>query len=78
MSAEAAENYGESMSTGPAWRRGSRCDINGSCVEVAALPGGTIGVRDGKLGSSSPVLAFDPAQWRALASSIVAGRFDIG
>jgi uncharacterized protein DUF397 len=78
MSAEAAGSPGESMSTGTAWRRSSRCDINGSCVEVAMLSTGAVGVRDGKLGSTSPVLAFDPAQWRALVSGIAAGRFDLG
>jgi hypothetical protein len=58
-----------------AWSRSSRCAAHGSCVEVAQLPGGMVGVRDGKVGAASPVLSFSPAQWRAFTGQIAAGRF---
>jgi Domain of unknown function (DUF397) len=46
-------------------------------VEIAQLPGG-VGVRDGKIGDTSPVLAFSPAAWRAFVSGVTAGQFDLG
>jgi hypothetical protein len=56
------------------WRRSARCDVNGSCVEVTLLPTGEIGVRDGKIGSASPVLAFSPQSWRGFVSGVRAGQ----
>jgi hypothetical protein len=56
------------------WRRSARCDVNGSCVEVALLPTGEIGVRDGKIGAASPVLAFSPQSWRGFVSGMLAGQ----
>jgi len=52
--------------------------MNGSCVEVARLADDVIGVRDGKIGAASPVLAFGGEQWRAFVSGVAAGHFDIG
>ena len=57
------------------WQRSSRCAVNGSCVEVATLPAGRVGVRDGKIGSASPVLAFGRGEWRAFLSGVRAGQF---
>jgi hypothetical protein len=46
------------------WVKSSLSFSNGNCVEVASLPGGEIGVRDGK-DPDGPVLTFTPGQWDA-------------
>ena len=46
------------------WIKSSLSFSNGNCVEVASLPGGEIGVRDGK-DPDGPVLTFTPGQWDA-------------
>ena len=52
-----------------AWHRSSRSQSNGHCTE-AALRDGTVLVRDSKLGASSPVLEFSPADWRAFLNGV--------
>ncbi len=49
---------------------------NGGCVEVATIPG-YVGVRDTKLGASSPVLAFTESEWRAFTSGVRADEFEV-
>jgi hypothetical protein len=62
----AADNWHKASSSGGA---------NGGCVEVATIPG-YYGVRDTKLGGSSPVLAFTPIEWQAFLAGVRAGEFD--
>lgn len=45
----------------PRWKSSPYCN-NGSCVEVAALPGAQIGVRDNKQ-ADGPVLRFSAQEW---------------
>jgi Domain of unknown function (DUF397) len=59
---------------GALWEVSSFCAGNGSCVEVARLAAGDIGVRDGKLGPGSPVLTFSRHEWDAFVSGIRAGE----
>jgi Domain of unknown function (DUF397) len=46
------------------WVKSSFSFSNGNCAEVASLPGGEIGVRDGR-DPDGPVLTFTPGAWDA-------------
>jgi hypothetical protein len=55
------------------WRTSSYTN-NGTCVEVADLPGGGTAVRDSK-DPASPVLTFTAAEWVAFVRGVKAGEF---
>jgi hypothetical protein len=74
-----------------AWRKSSYSGANGSCVEVAPLPGvgfgdaagdvtaasrSSVAVRDNK-DRSGPALVFTARQWRAFAAGIKNGELDL-
>lgn len=46
------------------WVRSSFSFANGNCVEVASLPGGSVGIRDSR-DPGGPVLRFTRAEWAA-------------
>ena len=60
---------------GSYWIKSSLSYANGNCVEVASLPGGTIGVRNSR-DSAGPVLRFTPRQWHAFLGGVRNGEFD--
>ena len=62
-------------STGSYWIKSSLSYANGNCVEVASLPGGTIGVRSSR-DSAGPVLRFTPREWHAFLGGVRNGEFD--
>lgn len=67
--------YAISLS-GAQWRISSHG--SGACVELAALPGGHVAVRD-STDRSRPALVFDAAEWRAFTAAIGDGQFaDLG
>lgn len=55
------------------WRKSSRSNSGGNCVEVAAGPGWSA-VRDSK-DPQGPALVLTPVQFRAFTDSIKDGRF---
>ncbi|MFE3986957.1 DUF397 domain-containing protein [Nocardia tengchongensis] len=59
------------------WFKSSKSQGGETCVEAAHLSGGGVGVRDSKLGKSSPVLVFDGPVWDRFTSAVIAGSFDL-
>jgi hypothetical protein len=59
------------------WRKSTRSNNNGSCVEVR-LHGAAIQVRDTKQNGTGPVLVVDPAAWHAFLATVKSGELDQG
>ncbi|HEX4254277.1 MAG TPA: DUF397 domain-containing protein [Streptosporangiaceae bacterium] len=51
------------------WRKSSYSFSNGNCVEVALLPGGTVGFRDSQ-DPDGPILRFTPGEFIALTRGL--------
>ncbi|MCU1648294.1 MAG: hypothetical protein JWN03_8569 [Nocardia sp.] len=58
------------------WFKSSRSQGGEACVETVHLRGGNVGVRDSKLGTTSPVLVFDGLAWDQFNDAVKSGRFD--
>ena len=58
------------------FRAGGGCGSDTVCVEVADGPNGWKAIRDSKLGEASPVLKFNPDEWRTFTNAVRAGQFD--
>ncbi|MGH3822295.1 MAG: DUF397 domain-containing protein [Pseudonocardiaceae bacterium] len=59
------------------WRKSSYSQGANDCVEITTDVSGWIGVRDSKLGTSSPVLAVTLPEWRATLAAAEAGAFGV-
>lgn len=55
------------------WRKSRHSEPNGGCIEAGQAADGTIGVRDTKLHSNSPVLEFTREEWRSFLRRIHTG-----
>ena len=60
---------------GLSWVKSSLSFSNGNCVEVAALPGGGVGVRNSR-DMDGRVLRFTRAEWQAFLGGARLGEFD--
>ncbi|MGV9766097.1 DUF397 domain-containing protein [Micromonospora tulbaghiae] len=54
------------------WRKSTRSNGSGNCVEVADNLPGVVGLRDSK-DSSGPALAFQPNSWAAFIQAMKNG-----
>jgi hypothetical protein len=59
---------------GAVWRKSSRSNGQGQCVEVAQLDQ-AVAVRDSK-NATGAVLVFTSAEWTAFTAGVKAGEFD--
>lgn len=57
------------------WRKSTRSNASGECVEIAELTN-TVAVRDSK-NPAGPVLRFTRAEWQAFISGAKDGEFDL-
>ncbi|MDM4719591.1 DUF397 domain-containing protein [Micromonospora sp. WMMA1363] len=58
--------------TGARWRKSSRSNNGGECVEVTDNLPGIVGLRDSK-DPTGPVLAFAPDAWAAFVAGVRGG-----
>ncbi|GAA0398786.1 hypothetical protein GCM10009541_47270 [Micromonospora gifhornensis] len=61
---------------GAVWRKSSRSNNGGNCVEVADNLPGVVGLRDSK-DPNGPVLAISPAAWTAFVVGVKRETFDV-
>ena len=66
---------GMPFEAGLSWIKSSLSLAQGSCVEVASLPEGGIGIRDGK-DPAGQMLRFTPGEWQAFLGGARNGEFD--
>lgn len=63
--------------TGAEWKKSTRSNGSGACVEVASNLPGIVAVRDTKDDGEGAVLIFTPAEWNAFVGGTKDGEFDL-
>ena len=58
------------------WKKSTRSNGSGDCVEMACLSDGSSAVRDSKY-PDGPVLMFTPSAWGAFIGGAKDGEFDL-
>lgn len=61
--------------TNAAWRKSTRSNAGGNCVEVADNLTGVVAVRDSK-NPGGGALAFAPDAWQVFVAGVKTGTFD--
>ncbi|MGW4772857.1 DUF397 domain-containing protein [Nocardia sp. NPDC004278] len=62
--------------SGAAWFKSSRSASQDTCVEIAHLNGGMVGVRDSK-NPTGPALVFSPAEWDVFTAGLQSRRLEL-